>query len=84
MRLFRQVPHLALGEKLAQDQISHLFERSEVLVEVLCPGAASDFYLLDEKEEFDRLMRGFPPDTKAFLTSVSELRNRDRALRIST
>jgi hypothetical protein len=83
--LFREEkPWLALADSATQDEVARLFDRTRVLVEVDCPGAASDYYLFDEKEELDQLIRGLPPNTRIFLTSVVDLRNRKSALRVTT
>jgi hypothetical protein len=73
-----------LANAETQGQVSRLFERTRVLVEVDCPGAASDYYLFDEKSELDQLIQRLPPNTRIFLTSVVNLRNRKQALRVIT
>jgi hypothetical protein len=63
-----------------------LFARTPpVLVEVRFPGAATspDWYLLEDEDELDALLKRLGPQAELYLSSVWDLRNSKGAVRLT-
>jgi hypothetical protein len=71
-----------LAEKTKR-KLDDLFASAKVFVEVICPGTSSDYYLLEEREEFDALMAELPPGTHVWLTKAIDIRSNQKGFLVS-